>query len=297
MGLQTTAVVVTYNRCQMLEKCINSLLRQSVPCDILVVDNHSTDRTREVTASFGDPRITYFDTGKNLGGAGGFYTGVKIAAQKNYRFLWLMDDDTIPAENALEKLLQSAENQKSAWGWLAGKVLWKDDSICLMNLQRPTPFTKISSWEKSPIPCQMASFVSLLLNTEAVKTCGLPVKDFFIWGDDWEYTRRISRKYPCFTIPESVAIHQMAENTPNNLANVKAERIDRFFYLYRNEWCTFRREFPLGWFYYSAKCTWNFWKILLFAPSQKLRRCKILVTGMLKGLTFFPEIEFLPKDS
>lgn len=54
-------------------------------------------------------------------------------------------------------------------------------------------YRDIDGFDAAEVPAVMASFVSLFLRTEAVRQFGLPIAEFFIWSDDWEYTRRISR--------------------------------------------------------------------------------------------------------
>ena len=72
----TVAVVVTYNRKELLRGCLRCLREQKSPCDILVVDNASTDGTEEMLRPMIDAgEIRYHNTGENLGGAGGFSEG------------------------------------------------------------------------------------------------------------------------------------------------------------------------------------------------------------------------------
>ena len=72
------AVVVTYNRKELLKEAIDALLMQSVAeADVLVVDNASTDGTKDYIADYIDQgQIIYINTGENLGGAGGFNFGI-----------------------------------------------------------------------------------------------------------------------------------------------------------------------------------------------------------------------------
>ena len=96
MKNNTIAVVVTYNRKELLEKCLNCLLNQKdASCDVLIVDNASTDGTQDMLkGQFMLPNIYYRNTGENLGGAGGFQYGVREAMRLGYEYLWLMDDDS-----------------------------------------------------------------------------------------------------------------------------------------------------------------------------------------------------------
>ena len=290
-----TSVVITYNRKALLEQCIKALQAQSVPCDIIVIDNASTDGTEEMVRGITDPRICYFNTGNNLGGAGGFNYGMKKAVEAGYEYVWIMDDDTIAQTNSLESFLATDKELKGNYGWLSGKALWTDGSMCLMNQQRITPFQKLEPLPDKITKITIASFVSLFMKSEVIQKEGLPVKDFFIWGDDWEYTRRISRKYPCYFVPDSVVTHAMASNLPNHICNTQPDRIERFTLAFRNEWVMFRKEGIGGWLYYFAKCNLNFWKIIFKAPNQKFKRIKCLLKGAWTALFFFPKIEYINK--
>ena len=67
-------------------------------------------------------------------------------------------------------------------------------------------------------------------------------KEFFIWTDDWEYTRRISRKYKCYVVTDSEVIHKTKSNIGANIAIDSEDRIERYRYAYRNEMYLYKRE-------------------------------------------------------
>lgn len=191
---KVVAVVVTYNRSDLLIENVGCLMAQSYPTDILIIDNNSTDDTYvKLQSLISSGKIKYINTGENLGGAGGFQLGIKEAVSSGYEYIWLMDDDCMPQQDALKEFM-IADSKISEYGFLSSKVLWKDGSVCTMNVQRRTLTKPVKSFDKDHIPVVMASFVSLFLKTSVVKEVGLPIKEFFIWTDDWEYTRRISRK-------------------------------------------------------------------------------------------------------
>ena len=84
-----TAVIVTFNRKNKLRCCIESVLKQTARCDVVIVDNGSTDGTESLVRAYDNPRIRYYNTGANLGGAGGFHFGIKAAAKAGYDYIWL----------------------------------------------------------------------------------------------------------------------------------------------------------------------------------------------------------------
>lgn len=287
------ALVVTYNRKTLLEQCLQCLGAQTVPCDILVVDNASTDGTadflKEQTAQ--NPKLGFHKMDQNMGGAGGFHFGMKLALEKGYEFVWLMDDDTLPRPDALEKLLLAHEALEGNCGWLSSVAVWHDDSLCVMNLQRETPFKKLTDFSAPLIKAQMASFVSLLVHYDTARQVGMPIKEFFIWTDDWEYTRRISKTKPCFVVSDSKVLHAMSANVGSSIAVDTIERMDRYRLAFRNEYCVYRREGLKGILYYFSKCVLNFVRILLKAPDNRILRLRTLRCGVHEGRPFYQEIK------
>ena len=138
MNSKTAAVVVTYNRKDLLEKCIDRLRQQkNAACDIIIVDNASTDGTADmIKCQYNVPEVIYMNTGANLGGAGGFQYGVKQAVLLGYEYVWIMDDDTLPQETALYELFEADRELNGKWGFLSSVAYWTDGSICRMNIQK-----------------------------------------------------------------------------------------------------------------------------------------------------------------
>lgn len=288
------AVVVTYNRKALLRQCIDCLARQTEQgLDILVVDNASTDGTREMLAPLiksGD--IRYENTGKNLGGAGGFQRGIRLAAQAGYEYIWVMDDDSMPSPTALEALLRAA-GSLGEFGYLSGKTLWTDGSLCRMNVQRDLRLRNIVDFSRPAIPSGAATFVSLLIPTRVVREVGLPIGEFFIWADDLEYTRRISRRHPCYVITDSVTVHRCETNNGGNISTDDPERIGRYRYAYRNEVYLYRREGVRGAMRLLCRTPLHILRVLTRSRSRKLDRIRVILGGTLNGLSFKPPIEYL----
>ena len=75
------AVVVTYNRKELLLRCLQALEQQSYSLEhIVIVDNASTDGTVDFLEQQGyleNPKVTLLSLLENQGGAGGFHAGIK----------------------------------------------------------------------------------------------------------------------------------------------------------------------------------------------------------------------------
>ena len=293
---KAAAVVVTYNRRELLLQNIAALLNQTAKnlLDILIIDNHSTDGTREALQTYVDQGlIHYIDTGSNLGGAGGFHFGIKQAVERGYKWLWLMDDDTLPSPTALEEFLKEDANLNGNYGFLSGKVLWKDDSICTMNIQKETKWKRMKEFDTEK-QIQYASFVSLFLRSEMVRKVGLPYKEFFIWADDWEYTRRISRCCPCYYIPQSVVRHWCGSNVGADIVSVPYERVERFNYMYRNDVVLYRQDGLEGKLYLAVRNMIHRIRVILKSDHKK-EKLAIIRKGSREGKRFFPKIDYPEK--
>lgn len=190
MADKTAAVIVTYNRLELLKHCINALQEQTQPVDdIIIVNNGSTDGTTDWLAT--QTQFIVINQ-PNSGSAGGFYTGIKAANTGNYKWLWLMDDDGYPAENCLEKLLEAAKKKPevSVWGCL---VL---DADCNDNLAFDCPAVTTAEGEIDLsiefIDNWAPFFNGILLTSDTVKKVGYPDPQLFIWGDEMDYFQRIA---------------------------------------------------------------------------------------------------------
>lgn len=289
------AVIVTYNRKALLKQCIEKVLGQKdAVCDVIVVDNASTDGTEQmVRDEFPLKQVIYINTTSNLGGAGGFECGVGEAVRHGYEYVWIMDDDTLPEENALSELLKAGEKLDGKWGFLSSVAYWTDGNICRMNIQKKDIFRHVGEkeYQSEITPIKMCSFVSLLVKSEAVRKLGLPIGEYFIWTDDYEFTGRISQKYPCYMVPGSKVVHAMKTHLRVDFARDDVSRIDRYHYIYRNDVHCYRQYGLPGWCYIISKDMYTLFHITLHAKERKTDKMKVVLKGFMEGLRFHPTVE------
>lgn len=290
-----TAIVVTYNRLPLLKQCLAALRAQTVQgFTVLLVDNASTDGTADYIKTLAMPGLVCRNPGENLGGAGGFAYGIRTAAELGCEAVWIMDDDTLPEPDALAALLAADAAHGDGCGWLSSRALAPDGTDQPMNLQRKTMYRDIDGFDAAEVPAVMASFVSLFLRTEAVRQFGLPIAEFFIWSDDWEYTRRISRAKPCYVIPASRVVHAMQNPGVVNIARDVPARWARYRYFYRNDVVLYRREGLSGWLWLLAKDSLHTVQVLRDRQGCRAQRIKIIWKGFAAGVRFRPQIPYLP---
>ncbi|MFC6933555.1 glycosyltransferase [Actinomadura yumaensis] len=106
---RVAAVVVTYERRELLTEALGALAAQTAPpAVVIVVDNASTDGTADlVRERFASADLV--ELSRNTGGAGGFAAGTARALELDADLIWLMDDDTVPEPGALAALLEARE--------------------------------------------------------------------------------------------------------------------------------------------------------------------------------------------
>jgi GT2 family glycosyltransferase len=232
--MKISAVVVTHNRLELLKECISALEEQSLKlCNIIVVNNGSTDGTNEWL--LGKSNLLVIEE-KNLGGANGFFVGIKKAYELGSDWVWCLDDDTIAEKETLINLTNSVHFNNPNTGFLCSKVLWNDGSLHRMNAVMPINDLNIYHDIETDYSVQVAgaSFVSLLISRNAIKTCGLPIKEFFIWGDDVEFTNRIANYFKCYLKLDSVVIHKTRLNETADFSQMNESNFFKYKYLIRN---------------------------------------------------------------
>lgn len=233
-----TAVVVTYNRRDLLAEALAALAAQTRPPDrTIVVDNASADGTAAMVAGR-FPDADLLSLPRNVGGAGGFGAGIARALSGGADLLWLMDDDTVPEPTALAELLAARERASTGAdgppALVASRVVWTDGRPHPMNTPRPKPRATAAESRLAGaagcVPIRSASFVSVLVDAAAVRERGLPVADYFLWNDDFEFTTRLLRGRRGLLCPRSVAVHRT-----ERFGGADADPGDRFYYEVRNK--------------------------------------------------------------
>jgi GT2 family glycosyltransferase len=204
------AVVVTFNRKELLCECLDALLAQTSPVSrIVLVDNASSDGTADLLAEKGyleNKVIDYIRMPVNSGGAGGFHEGVKRAYEAGFDWLWLMDDDVEPMPGALEKMLSHANVSWCIQGCKVFRDGQSEDWERWANIDDSGRRTASEEPETAGyISAQIGCFEGMLIHRQIVFKIGFPDKRFFVGGDDVAYgymaskhTRVIYIREPCF---------------------------------------------------------------------------------------------------
>lgn len=261
MGKCICAVIVTYNRKELLKRCLEAVQDQSYPPEaIMIIDNASTDGTREylvensaigsaeieteliTDVSTKEIKIFYYRLSTNQGGAGGFYTGLKIAHESHkYDAYWLMDDDGYPSNNCLREQLPYLDTYKYVM-----PVSIDIDNHCQLSWAtrkkdgvKTTRYDElVNDWGK--LMPFIFPFNGSLMHRDLVEEVGYINPKLFIWGDDYEhYYRCLKAGFEPVTVLDAIFYHPVnkAPTVPIFFKRIPVPYVDsklRFVCLIRN---------------------------------------------------------------
>lgn len=239
------AVVVTYNRLDLLKDLINSLRNQTFQVSqILVVNNGSTDDTALWLNSQADIKVV---SQGNSGSSGGQYRSIKTALEFDYEWIWVMDDDILHDNQALETMMKFATQTSgiprvfTTLRYTNKDQVFYNDTISY-NLSNPFKsfWTKIldkKTLEESGelIQATGITFEGPLLHRNVVEKVGLPIYDFFIYGDDTEYFLRIEKAgFPINIVKKAKTIRRLGYIIDSKNEKGKLVFTWKHYYIIRN---------------------------------------------------------------
>lgn len=279
---KSIAVVVTFNRLHLLKECIKALRNQTTKPDaILVVNNGSTDDTGNWLQSQNDILVI---SQNNTGSGGGFETGISWGYKNGYTWIWCMDDDGRPKEDALEKILAP-----------------QLDSLCLRNcaviniedkksfVWKTKHYQTVEEANGAIIEGVGHPFNGTLIHRNIVERVGVPRQSLFMWGDETEYYHRITskNKIPVCTVSGSIHYHPAAAFSFKKDWDYR--NAWKMYYYVRNRLHINRTRFNyqlLAWANYCCFLMAMVGVILLFQKTDKVKKINFLlwpVTDALKN--------------
>ena len=201
-------IVVTYNALKWVKKCIRSVEKSSLPADLLLIDNGSTDGTLDlVRKEFPDTRI--LETGENLGFGAANNLGLRIALDEGYGFAYLLNQDAWLERDTLEKLVAA---HKAEWGILSPMQLDAHG-------RRDKRFQKkcgklidaaLSGYHKDSLVVEVPFVMAAhwLVSRKAIETVGGFSPAFKQYGEDDNWIDRLHyHGLHCGVVPAAKAVH------------------------------------------------------------------------------------------
>lgn len=220
----TAALIVTYNRLRKLQICLQASHSLSFNF-IIIINNASSDKTKEWLDTLQDPRLKIFHLDKNTGGAGGFKYGLNyISTSLNVDWVFCFDDDAYPHSDLLANFYQI---NKKNYQLFCSKVITPQGKISHMNI----PYKKVPhnffstlfyklyprfylpNFDKS---CEVESFsfVGAILHKNILhQYCHAIIEDFFIYFDDLAFSHYLNTMgYKIFYLPTLIFTHDIDSN-------------------------------------------------------------------------------------
>ena len=293
------AVVLSYKRKDLLKRCLDGIGAQSRPCDaIIVVDNASNDGTEEMLLESDIANLKVYVLSRNTGASGGFSAGFRIAYQQGADFVWMMDDDVIPEPDALEQLLEADQRlaeHKQPRSFLLSRAF--TEAGLLTNVPRIDERTNAIDYENWPallhlgvVPVRPATYVSILVPRETLAQHGVPLAPMFMWGDDTEFTLRISQNTPGYLVVASKVLHlRRVSGAIDILREPDPSRIALHRHLVRNEIFVarqyFRKRRVLG--LLSSRLS----LVAAMLLRGQFAKSRIILSGLVESVSFSPSPE------
>lgn len=272
---RVSVVIVTFNNAPMLANLLADLSRQRRPPDeVIVIDNASRDDTQALVRGV-YPEADHVRLGENLGSAGGYHEGIRRAARSS-DFIYTLDDDVRLNPDTLQEIVAGFHALEGA---MPGQIA----AVRSVGASHP---------HAAPTPLEVVPWRGTLFKTAIVREVGLPSPDYFLYGEDLEYSLRIAQRgYRFYWIPTSRCLEAVRERDGKARATLFGRRLVRYqspfrlYYAFRNEVSIFirygRRAALLRTFLYALKI------LLMIGASERWtgkRPIRALVLGIFDGI-------------
>lgn len=293
------AIVVTFNRKELLARCIQKICEQTFSVEkIVIFDNCSSDDSfgfikdnfQEYFLPDAKLRIQWLRSESNVGGAGGFETALRYSQQNDKAdYYWLMDDDGYPEKECLEQLMKFSVSDC----FIGPLVLSDKDYLSLsfpirmrgtLNVidTKDSPYLK----EKKVLLGHVSPFNGTLIGRLLVESIGYPNGNFFIWGDEVDYMER-ARKITknLFTLPAAIFYHPRRSNVGRKMCfgllrfNDPESELKLFCYVRNNFYNLKNYRGSFASFLFSGKVLWYY-----TFTNLDLKRLRVSFFALFDGL-------------
>jgi GT2 family glycosyltransferase len=263
-----SVIIVNWNGANVINDCLSLLIKQSYkPVEIIVVDNNSSDESRKIIKKY--KRVTLIENKYNSGFAEGNNIGYKKAKGK---YILLLNSDTIPANNFLEKLVNFLEKKPDV-GIVQPKVFYENKTINSLGAYLTTTgflyypcYGKYNSNNyNNPFTIFTAYGACMLIRREVIEKIGLFDKDYFMYFEETDFCMRAwlyGWKIMC--IPNVSIVHK------GGVSSKKFGLEKIYFHSFKNRICTYLKNL-------------EFWSLLKIVPLHLLICEAISIIYILRG--------------
>jgi GT2 family glycosyltransferase len=214
-------VVLNWNGADYTLECLAALRTCTYPTlNVIVIDNGSTDDSvSRIKVAY--PEILLLHNQKNLGFAGGNNVGIRYALERGADYIWLLNNDTKPAPDALSALVAKASSADRI-GAVASICYYADAPSTVQAWGGSRVNLWIGYSGLSRIPREDDWFdslngTSILVRRSAWEDVGLLDEAFFVYWEDTEFCLRLRKKgWRIAAAPDSRVLHKVSASTRGN---------------------------------------------------------------------------------
>lgn len=204
--MKTVSVVVpTHERSSALQRAIDSIIKQTFSdFEIIIIDDASTDCTKEVVNEYDDSRIRYIRHDENRGGSAARNTGINAAEGELIAFL---DDDDEWKVDKLAAQLDAYERTTADTGVIYTGIKNTDSDGKINSIK--TPQIEGDVTKELLLHNFIGSFSAIMVDRETIEQTGLLDERFPSW-QDWEYYIRLSQEARFAAVSEPLVVRHNA---------------------------------------------------------------------------------------
>jgi GT2 family glycosyltransferase len=261
------------------------------PDRLLIVDNASSDGTLEALEAAGflaHSRTTYLRLNDNLGGAGGFARGIAYALEHGAAWVWSMDDDAVPAPDALASIMGSDPEPGNIYASVAGtdgQLAWPLKPIG----DPPGQVLRAVADVPAIVEVENVPFLGLLTHQRLIERIGLPAAEFFIAADDTEFcVRARALGASVFAVGTSRISHPNARVLTLRLGPLALAYLDlppwKRYYDTRNRLLLARRHYGIRFWVLTLPCSVLRGIVATARGPKRLAQLKAAFAGIVDGL-------------
>jgi len=269
-------VIVNYNGGTLVREAVDAALQSSLPLEIIVADNGSSDGSFDVLRQrfSGDPRVHFIENGSNLG----FARANNLAIQQaNGQYVLLLNPDCLIYPETVKRVVDAMESRPQAA--MGGCLIRNPDGTEQAGSRRavPTPWRTLvrifhlnklfpdhprfhsfvlagTPLPREAVPQEAISGAFMLVRREAIDQVGLLDEEYFLHCEDLDWCMRFRQAgWEILFVPDAEAVHYKgycSRTRPDFVLYHMHKGMIRFYRKF------FRHQYPVPLMWAIAAAVW-----------------------------------------
>jgi GT2 family glycosyltransferase len=248
--LDVSVIIVNYNTIKYLVNAIDSVFEKTrdIEFEIIVVDNNSSDNSKQIIQKKYDNNVTYLSLPENLGFGRANNAAAEIAQGRN---LFLLNPDTLLMNNAIKILSDYLDGNEQVA--VCGGNLFDEEYAPACSFGRmflPSIINELSqlaagfpekiiygknrifNYTNKALEVAFIIGADMMIKKETFLNLGGFDKDFFMYHEEIELAYRIHKsKYKIMNIPDAHIVHLEGKSISSNTEKKYKKFLARNLYL------------------------------------------------------------------